>query len=142
MTLEPLKEFNIPESVVAAYWNDIVIQCTKKSYAWSSNSKKGVVLDFKKLREFLAQETKKYGSKVMMGGKYESKSILNNRVLVTILDTISSKRIEIKAKLLVDATGPLRKVMYDKDELQPEMVLGSGTEYEIEVEQELSLIHI
>lgn len=137
MTLEPLKEFNIPESVVAAYWNNIVIQCTKKSYVWSSNSKKGVVLDFKKLREFLAQETQKYGSKVMMGCKYESKSILNNHVLVTILDTISSKRIEIKAKLLVDATGPLRKVMYDKDELQPEMVLGSGTEYEIEVEQEV-----
>ena len=41
MTLEPLKEFNIPESVVAAYWNNIVIQCTKKSYVWSSNSKFG-----------------------------------------------------------------------------------------------------
>ena len=53
-----------------------------------------------------------------------------------ILDE-TSENIKVKTKLLVDATGPLRKVMYDSKEEQPEMVLGSGTEYEIEVSQEI-----
>ena len=137
MTLEPLKEFDIPDEVIGSYWTDIVIQCTGKSYTWSADTAKGVVLDFQKLRQFLADETVKYGGKVMMGFKYESKTISENEVTVNLLDTFSSKIVNVKSKLVVDATGPLRKVMYDKEETQPEMVLGSGTEYEIEVEQEV-----
>lgn len=137
MTLEPLKEFDIPDEIIGSYWTDIVIQCTSKSYTWSADTAKGVVLDFQKLRQFLADETVKYGGKVMMGFKYESKTISENEVTVNLLDTFSSKIVNVKSKLVVDATGPLRKVMYDKEETQPEMVLGSGTEYEIEVEQEV-----
>ncbi|WP_299047290.1 NAD(P)/FAD-dependent oxidoreductase [uncultured Polaribacter sp.] len=137
MTLEPIDEFNIPESVVGAYWKDLVIQCTKEAYTWQGNTKKGVVLDFKKLREFLADETIKHGGKVLMGYKYESKEIQGNEVTVLLSHSDKSKSLKIETKLLVDATGPLRKVMYDANETQPEMVLGSGTEYEIEVEQEV-----
>ena len=75
MTLEPLKEFDIPDEVIGSYWTDIVIQCTSKSYTWSADTAKGVVLDFQKLRQFLADETVKYGGKVRMGFKYESKNI-------------------------------------------------------------------
>ncbi len=137
MTLEPLDEFDIPKNVVGAYWNDLVIQCTQNKYTWKANSKKGVVLNFKKLREFLADETEKNGGSVFMGHRYLSKEVHKNYVIVTLLNTETSENIEIKTKLLVDATGPLRKVMYDEKEQQPEMILGSGTEYEIEVEQEV-----
>lgn len=34
MTLEPMDEFNLPQSIVVAYWKDFEIQCTKKSYLW------------------------------------------------------------------------------------------------------------
>ncbi|WP_159946447.1 FAD-dependent oxidoreductase [Polaribacter septentrionalilitoris] len=136
MTLEPLEEFDIPESCVGAYWSDLEIQCTKKAYLWKGDSVKGVVLNFQKLKEFLANETKKFGGKVFMGHRYESKNNVEDGVIVT-LSTSSKESIKIKTKLLVDATGPLRKVMYDADEQQPEMVLGSGTEYEIEVSQEI-----
>lgn len=137
MTLEPLDEFNIPESVVGAYWQDLVIQCTQEAYTWKGETKKGVVLDFQKLRQFLADETTKYGGKVLMGYKYESKKVLKDKVIVSLSHANKSKSLQIETKLVVDATGPLRKVMYDADENQPEMVLGSGTEYEIEVEQEV-----
>ena len=137
MTLEPLEEFDLPEDVVGAYWNNLEIQCTNKKYTWKGDTKKGAVLDFKKLREFLADETIKHGGEVLMGHRYESKTVKDNCVLVELTDTINSKTIHIKTKLLIDATGPLRRVMYDKTEKQPEMVLGSGTEYEIEVEQEI-----
>lgn len=137
MTLEPLEEFNLPESIVGAYWKDLEIQCTKRKYSWYGDSKKGVVLDFQKLREFLADETLKYGGKVLMGYKYLSKNVVDNYVIIKLAVNNKSEEIEIKTKLVVDATGPLRKVMYDADETQPEMILGSGTEYEIEVSQEI-----
>ena len=72
-----------------------------------------------------------------MGHKYLSKKVLKDLVTLSILNTFSSTIIEVKTKLVIDATGPLRKVMYDDKEEQPQMVLGSGTEYVIKVEQEV-----
>ena len=137
MTLEPLDEFDLPETVIGAYWKDLVIQCTKKAYTWQGKTNKGVVLNFQKLREFLADETLKLGGNVWMGHKYLAKEVQKDSVIVELLNTETSENIKVKTKLLVDATGPLRKVMYDVKEEQPEMVLGSGTEYEIEVSQEI-----
>ncbi|MGC6285662.1 MAG: NAD(P)/FAD-dependent oxidoreductase [Polaribacter sp.] len=137
MTLEPMSEFSLPESIVGAYWNDLVIQCTQNSYTWKGNEPKGVVLNFQKLREFLANETRTNGGDVLMGYRYVKKEIIHNGVRV-FLNNSSTKKTEIfESKMVVDATGPLRKVMFDTKEEQPEMTLGSGTEYEIEVEQEI-----
>lgn len=137
MTLAPLSEFDLPETVVGSYWKHLTIQCTKDCHTWYGDEPKGVVLNFQKLREFLAEETQKYGGDVLMGHKYISKQMYDNGVIVSLLTDNKSKEIKIKAKLVVDATGPLRKVMFDADEKQPEMLLGSGTEYEIEVSQEI-----
>lgn len=136
MTLEPLKEFDLPDSIIGSYWKDITIQCTGKGYDWIGETEKGVVLDFGKLKQFLADETVKNGSEVLLGHKYVSKTINNDEVLVELQKAKTSEIIQVKTKLLVDATGPLRKVMYDTKEEQPEMYLGSGTEYLIEVDQE------
>lgn len=137
MTLEPLEEFNLPNSIIGSYWNDIEIQCSKNKYSWKSAKAKGVVLDFKKLKQFLVDDTIKNGGEVLMGHRYIGKKITNNIVTLTLLNTSTSKNIEVQTKLVVDATGPLRKVMFDDKEDQPKMVLGSGTEYVIEVEQEV-----
>jgi flavin-dependent dehydrogenase len=137
MTLEPMSEFDLPESIVGAYWNDLEIQCTKNRYLWKGGEQKGVVLNFQKLREFLADETRSNGGDVLMGYRYVKKEIIHNGVRV-FLNNSSTKKTEIfESKMVVDATGPLRKVMFDTKEEQPEMTLGSGTEYEIEVEQEI-----
>lgn len=137
MTLEPLEEFDIPESTIGAYWKDLVIQCTEKSYEWKGETKKGVVLDFGKLRQFLADETVKFGGEVLLGYRYISKKAENNTVTLTLQKGKTETLKTIKAKFVVDATGPLRKVMFNEKEEQPQMVLGSGTEYLIEVEQEI-----
>ncbi len=137
MTLEPLKEFDLPNTIIGSYWNDIEIQCSEKKYSWKSSTKKGVVLDFKKLRQFLADDSINNGAEVLMGHKYLSKKVSKDLVTLSILNTFSSTIIEVKTKLVIDATGPLRKVMYDDKEEQPQMVLGSGTEYVIKVEQEV-----
>lgn len=137
MTLEPLKEFNLPDSIIGSYWNDLEIQCSKNKYSWKSKEPIGVVLDFKKLRQFLADEAVDNGCKVLMGHRYLSKEVNNDTVTVTLLEVESSQKIQVQTKIVVDATGPLRKVMFDEKEEQPKMVLGSGTEYLIEVEQEV-----
>lgn len=137
MTLEPLKEFDIPESTIGAYWSDLAIQCSKNCYEWKGETKKGVVLDFGKLRQFLADETVKFGGEVLLGHRYVSKQVDKNYVALTLQKGKTETTKIIQAKLVVDATGPLRKVMFDEKEEQPQMVLGSGTEYLIEVEQEV-----
>jgi len=137
MTLEPLEEFDLPDSVIGAYWNDLVIQCSQKKYLWKGGEKKGVVLDFKKLRQFLADDCVENRGSVLMGHRYLKKEVTKDGVKVKLLNTISAETIIVEAKLVIDATGPLRKVMYDEKEEQPQMVLGSGTEYLIKVEQEV-----
>lgn len=137
MTLEPLKEFDLPDSIIGSYWNDLIIQCSKDSYHWKGEAAKGVVLDFKKLRQFLADECVAHGGKVLMGHRYLKKEVTKDFVKVELLNTETSEIFQVVAKIVVDATGPLRKVMFDEKEEQPQMVLGSGTEYLIEVEQEV-----
>ncbi len=133
MTLAPLKEFNLPDKVIGAYWKNITIQCTKNSYFWKGNTSKGVVLDYGKLKQFLADDAKSFGGEVLTGYKYISKKVNDKTVIVSLQKAKSTEVIEVESKLVVDATGPLRKVMYDDKEVQPTMNLGSGTEYLIEV---------
>ena len=137
MTLEPLKEFDLPDSIIGSYWNDLVFQCTKDKYHWKGETAKGVVLDFKKLRQFLADECVANGGDILLGHRYVKKQVTEDNVSVELLNTETSETVKIDAKIVVDATGPLRKVMYDEKEEQPQMELGSGTEYLIEVEQEI-----
>ncbi|AUC85899.1 NAD(P)/FAD-dependent oxidoreductase [Polaribacter sp. ALD11] len=135
MTLEPLDEFNLPDNIIGSYWKDITIQCTKKGYDWFGEKPKGVVLDFGKLRQFLADESVSSGGEVLMGHKYVQKRVQNSEVEVDLIDQETAVIKTIKTRLVIDATGPLRKVMYDSKEEQPKMDVGSGTEYLIEVDQ-------
>lgn len=137
MTLDPLREFDLPDHVIGAYWNDLVIQCTKECYDWKGEKAKGVVLDFAKLRQFLADDCVAHGGEVLLGHRYESKEVTEDGVILQLQNVHTLDKIKIKAKLAIDATGPSRKVIYDSKDEEPEMVLGSGTEYLIEVEQEV-----
>lgn len=137
MTLEPLQEFDLPEKIVGRYWKNLVIQCTKDDYTWTSEKPRGVVLDFAKLRQFLADESIANGAKVLMGHRYIKKQQVSDGVIVDFVNAKTSKTVQYKAKILVDATGPVRKVMYDKKDNQPLMVLGSGVEYLIKVNQDI-----
>lgn len=136
MTLAPLKEFDLPETVVGAYWNDLIIQCTKNEFKWKGDKSKGVVLDFGRLRQFLADESLKNGGEVLMGHRYVKKQLINNGVKAEFKNIETGESVEYEAKLLIDGTGPLRKVMFDTKEEQPEMVYASGVEYLIEVNQD------
>lgn len=137
MTLDPLTEFDLPESVVGSFWKNFVIQCTKDEYRWDAQENKGAVLDFGRLRQFLADESVKFGGDVLMGCRYIKKTLEKDGIVATFKNNETDEIFDVKAKLLVDATGPLRKVMFDSKDEQPKMVYGSGIEYLIEVPQKV-----
>jgi len=90
MTLAPMTEFNLPESVVGSYWDNLGIQCTKNLYTWKGNKTKGVVLDFGRLRQFLADDSVKNGADVLMGHKYIKKEYKGDKV-ITHFQNIKTK---------------------------------------------------
>lgn len=137
MTLDPLDKFNIPETTVGSYWKNMVIQCSKKGYKWKGDKAKGVVLDFGRLRQFLADDCITNNGGVLMGHKYFKKEVEKDCVVAFFKNLETLETVKIKAKLLVDATGPLRKVIYDDKNEIPEFEVASGIEYLIEVEQDI-----
>lgn len=136
MTLLPLKKFDIPEKTIGSYWKNIFIQSSKKTYKWNSNTNKGVVLDFGKLRKFLADECIASGGKVLMGHKYLRKEVNADGVTVYLKNLETKKMIALQSKIVVDATGPSRKVIFDHKEELPELLNAVGLEYLVEVEKE------
>lgn len=137
MTMTPLSEFKIPEAIIGAYWKDITIQCSNSEFEWYGSEKKGAVLDFGLLKEYLANESVKTGGELLTGYRYVKKTYEAGIVSAEFKNTETNEKLKVKAKLLVDATGPLRKVMFDSKEEQPDMVCASGIEYLIKVDQKV-----
>lgn len=133
MLFETLLEFSIPEEVVATCWSNFVVQTSKKTHFWKGTKKQGIVLNFGKLKQFYADECQKNGGSVLLGHRYESKKITENGVEIQLINTSTNETINLFSKIVVDATGPARRVMYDHGEKQPEMLVGSGVEYLIKV---------
>ncbi|WP_405609189.1 NAD(P)/FAD-dependent oxidoreductase [Polaribacter sp. Asnod1-A03] len=137
MTLAPMTEFNLPESVVGSYWDNLGIQCTKGLYTWKGNKTKGVVLDFGRLRQFLADDSVKNGADVLMGHKYLKKEYKGDKVITHFLNITTKENVTYQSKIVVDGTGPVRKVMYDDRNDEPELVVATGIEYLIKVKKEV-----
>ena len=136
---ETLTKYQIPESVVGSFWNEISIVTSNQTGKWRSPKIQGSVLDFGKLRSFLANETKDHGGELWMNCLYIShKTIIDktegDRVRVHVRHHRTDVMIE--ARLLVDATGPNRSVMYVNPKDQPELITGTGVEFLIEVDDE------
>lgn len=133
MSMQGFEEFDLPNSVIGRYWKNFTIQTSNQLTSWKGDENKGVVLDFAKFRQFLADECKNNGGDVLMGYSYTSKEVRSDDVLASFYSKKEDKKITIKAKLLVDATGPARKVIYDNLQDQPEMEEAVGVEYMIKV---------
>jgi flavin-dependent dehydrogenase len=137
MLLDNIKKFDLPESVIGSYWNKFVIESSTTNYEWESSQDKGVVLDFARLKQFLADECRANGGKVLMGHRYLRKVQNESSISVFVKNSATNEELEFESKLVVDATGPARKVMFDVDEVEPEMMVASAIEYLIEVPQEV-----
>ncbi len=138
---ETLTKYQIPESVVGSFWNEISIVTSNQTGKWRSPQIQGSVLDFAKLRSFLADETIAHGSEVWLNCLYISHKTVacekgdrsGDRTIVQVRRDRTD--VVIEARLLVDATGPNRSLMYANPKDQPELITGTGVEFLIEVDE-------
>jgi flavin-dependent dehydrogenase len=133
--LEILEQFNLPETVVARFWKNIEIISTSIHHFWSSPQPLGVVFDFAKLREFLATEVLRWGGEVRLGCRYLKYQQMEDKLTVFL----KSKGEEIETvttRLLVDATGYARAVIYKHRREKPDFLKAVGIEYLITVPEQ------
>jgi flavin-dependent dehydrogenase len=130
-----LEKFNLPETVVGSFWQNLVIITTNVNQKWQSPTPLGAVFDFAKLRGFLATEVTNQGGEVWMGYRYIKHFQENQNTIVELKQRSTGKIISVETQVLVDGTGPTRAVMYAKKAPQPNYLTGTGIEYLIELSQ-------
>ncbi|OIP74950.1 MAG: dehydrogenase [Oscillatoriales cyanobacterium CG2_30_44_21] len=134
--LATLKQFNLPNEVVGSFWNRLVIVTSNKQGVWESDANQGCVLDFTKLREFLANEVKANGGEVWMGSRYVDHCEQSNGILVTIKNNLTNESIKVVSRVLVDATGANRAITCRKGKPRSKLTTGTGVEYLVRVNDE------
>ncbi|AFZ07874.1 FAD dependent oxidoreductase [Oscillatoria nigro-viridis PCC 7112] len=135
--LETLAKFDLPESVIGSFWHKLTIETSKVSQTWESPESLGVVLNFAKFRAFLASEVERFGGEVWLGYRYTGHSQSKGETTVEFKQLSDGQIIKVSTKVLVDATGFARAIMYEKENDKPDFLSGTGIEYLIEVEPEV-----
>ncbi len=135
--LETLSQFDLPESVIGSFWHKLTIETSKVSQTWESPKNLGVVLNFAKFRAFLADEVERFGGEVWLGCRYTGHSQVNGETIVEFKQLSDGQLIKVSTKVLVDATGFARAIMYEKENEKPDFLSGTGIEYLIEVEPKI-----
>lgn len=123
---ELMSRFSLPEEVVGSGWDTIRMYSNNNESAWQSGTRGGVVMDFAKLRRFLADEAFRHGAKVLLGTSFVSRE--NNRIHFTV----GKEKINytVSAKTIIDATGGERRVLGRKGSSFP----STGIEHLVEVD--------
>ena len=134
--LETLKQFDLPTEVVGSFWQNITIVTSKIERTWNSSESLGAVLNFAKLRQFLAREVTNFGGEVWLGCRYLKYVTTENKTQVVLRTKGSKTDIIVSTKVLVDATGFTRAVIYPKKKDKPNFLKGTGLEYLIKVDRE------
>lgn len=135
--LKVLKEFELPKTVVATYWNKLTIVATNFEKKWISPEDKGVVMDFTKLRNFLLDEVRKKSGLVKLGWEYKSCKTLNDgSVEVHFYNSIHKRNVKVITDVLVDATGSARSIT-GKTDKKKNYVQGIGLESIVKTTKEI-----
>ncbi|MEO1145782.1 MAG: NAD(P)/FAD-dependent oxidoreductase [Cyanobacteria bacterium J06638_22] len=134
--LETLTKFQLPDSVIGSYWQELGIVTSRQQGLWRSETPQGVVMDFARLRQFLADEVMETGGVVWLGCRYLThQSLEDGSLAVDIKNNLSDTTTTINAQILVDATGPARAIMRRPGRPQAEFISGTGIEYLIRVDR-------
>lgn len=125
---ESLAEFDLPPSIVNAQWQSCrFISSSEESHKRYTNPV-GVVLEFSKLREFLAEDAKKNGAQVLLNHAYlESCVEKDQRCSIKLRDLSSGEICNVNARIVVDATGPNRAVIGNRPDQK--FISGFGQEW-------------
>ncbi len=132
---ETLTRFDLPDAVVGSGWRHLEVRSNGAAHRWRGQVPQGAVLDFGRLRQFLADASVQAGAELALGcqvtGQRSAGAVQRLQV------RRGSERIEFAARLLVDATGPARSLMRSAAAPAPQYLCGVGLEYLVEVPAEV-----
>jgi digeranylgeranylglycerophospholipid reductase len=129
--METFSRFNLPDHLAGCFWKHLEVRSNGESGRWEGKSPQGAVLDFGRLRGYLAEEAVRAGAELALGSQVTGVSAeAGTQILVLGRGT---ERIEARARILVDATGPARSLMRWLAPPAPEYLCGVGLEYLVEV---------
>jgi digeranylgeranylglycerophospholipid reductase len=133
--LSILKDFNLPESVIGSYWNKLAFLTSHENQLWENSQPLGIVLDFKQLRQFLADEMLKHGGELKLGHLYKSHEKDHDRTIVHVKNQDTQQLDSFTTRVLVDATGVERRVLlkHKKDKTHAALE-APGIEYLVSVD--------
>lgn len=127
---EIMEEFALPAHLAGSFWDRLRIFSTNEQATWNFPSSFGPILNFDKLRSFLAEDTKKHGGQYQLAHAYISHTKTPAGIEVTIKDLNTHESKSFLTQILVDATGTDRKVLHQKTK---ESMIATGIEYHIKV---------
>lgn len=131
--LSLLKDFAIPESVIGTYWNRLSVHSSYRKQEWQQDTPFGAILDFKRLREFLADEVIKQGGTLALDTLYVDHWEQSECLIVKLREHETSKDYTVRTKVLVDATGTERAVLAKDDYDKDKACAATGIEYLVQV---------
>lgn len=135
--LSILKEFNLPKTVVATYWNKLTLVASNFEKKWISPEDKGVVMDFTKLRKFLLDEVNKKNGDVKLGWEYKKyRTIEDGSLEVSFYNSTQKRNEKVVTEILVDATGSARAVTGRKDDPR-NYIQGIGLEFIVKTKKKI-----
>jgi len=135
--LETMDRYRLPDWIVGSTWQRLTIVTSKAKGVWEAAESLGTVLDFSKLRQFLAEAVQAAGGEVWLGHRYLKHHQQDDRLQVTLKAVGNPEPVTVITQVLVDATGAARSVIHSTEETQPRYLEGSGSEYLIEVDPDI-----
>lgn len=135
--LKTLHQFDLPDSVVGSFWHNLAVITTQGEHQWRSDQRQGAVLDFAKLRAFLAGEVTANGGEVWLGHRYQHYFQDQGQTLVQFRERFHQQVVTVATQVLVDATGSARAILSPKNLSKTNFLQATGIEYLIEVDSNL-----
>lgn len=130
---ELLHDYSLPHSIVGSFWHTIALYTSSHRHEWQDPNYQGVVLDFSKLRAFLADQVSCSGSQVLLNHAYHHHKQQKEKTVVYLRSMENETLIPIETKVLVDATGAERKVLQQGQFDKKLTMAATGIEYLIQV---------
>ena len=134
--LATLSRYRIPQAVVAASWSGWhLVGPGPRERHWEADGPLGAVLDFGRLRCWLADQAQGHGAELLLGTRALAWHQQSSGISLTVA-TPSGEQRTLSAGWLVDATGSRRQLIGTSQVPSPEpLVSGLGVEWLISVQQ-------
>lgn len=133
LPLAAFERLELPAQVVASRWSQWQLLGPGESRRdWAAAAPQGVVLDFGALRQWLADECRRWGGEVLLGTSALSTEACCEGMR-THLRGPEGSAIEVISDWVVDATGQRRQLIGDPAPGDPPLVEGLGVEWLLEL---------